>query len=124
VDWGSAYDVVLLTNILHHFDGPTCETLASKAFASLAPCGRAVTLDFIPEPDRITPPSVAVFALTMLATTAHGDAYTFAEYQQVFAKAGFLRSSSTPCRRRCSRQWCRTRAKATPGRRAIHGACR
>ncbi len=28
----------------------------------------------------------------MLATTAHGDAYTFAEYQQMFANAGFARS--------------------------------
>ena len=36
--------------------------------------------------------SAAKFALTMLATTAHGDAYTFAEYQRVFAKAGFVRS--------------------------------
>jgi hypothetical protein len=71
---------------------PACETLTAKAFASLAPGGRALTLDFIPEPDRVTPPSAAAFALTMLATTAHGDAYTFAEFQQVFAKAGFLRS--------------------------------
>ena len=53
-------------------------------------------MDFIPEPDRITPPSTAVFALTMLATTAHGDAYTFAEYQQIFARAGFLRSEFHP----------------------------
>jgi hypothetical protein len=28
----------------------------------------------------------------MLATTARGDAYTFAEYQGMFARAGFLRS--------------------------------
>jgi 2-polyprenyl-3-methyl-5-hydroxy-6-metoxy-1,4-benzoquinol methylase len=92
VEWGGLYDVVLLTNFLHHFDVPACEALAARAFAALAPGGRALTLDFIPEPDRITPPSAAVFALTMLATTARGDAYTFAEYQQVFAKAGFLRS--------------------------------
>jgi 2-polyprenyl-3-methyl-5-hydroxy-6-metoxy-1,4-benzoquinol methylase len=92
VDWGGPYDVVLLTNFLHHFDVPTCEKLAAKAFASLAHGGRALTLDFIPEPDRITPPSVASFALTMLATTARGDAYTFPEYQQMFAKAGFVRS--------------------------------
>jgi 2-polyprenyl-3-methyl-5-hydroxy-6-metoxy-1,4-benzoquinol methylase len=92
IDWGGPYDIVLLTNFFHHFDLPTCEKLAAKAFASLAPGGRAITLDFIPEPDRITPPSAAGFALTMLATTAHGDAYTFAEYQQLFAKVGFLRS--------------------------------
>ena len=92
VDWGGPYDVVLLTNFLHHFDVPTCEQLAAKAYAALAPGGRAITLEFIPEPDRITPPSTASFALVMLATTAHGDAYTFAELQAIFARAGFLRS--------------------------------
>jgi 2-polyprenyl-3-methyl-5-hydroxy-6-metoxy-1,4-benzoquinol methylase len=96
VGWGGPYDVVLLTNFLHHFDVPTCEKLTTKAFAALAPGGRAVTLDFIPEPDRITPPSVAGFALTMLATTAHGDAYTFDEFRQMFAKAGFSRSIFHP----------------------------
>jgi 2-polyprenyl-3-methyl-5-hydroxy-6-metoxy-1,4-benzoquinol methylase len=92
VDWGGPYDIVLLTNFLHHFDVPTCEQLAAKALAALAPGGRALTLEFIPEPDRISPPPTATFALTMLATTAHGDAYTFAEYQAIFARAGFQRS--------------------------------
>jgi 2-polyprenyl-3-methyl-5-hydroxy-6-metoxy-1,4-benzoquinol methylase len=92
VNWGGPYDVVLLTNFFHHFDVPSCELLAAKTYAALAPGGRALTLDFIPEPDRVSPPSAANFALTMLATTAHGDAYTFAEYQQFFGKAGFSRS--------------------------------
>jgi hypothetical protein len=87
---------VLLTNFLHHFDLPTCEQVAAKAYAALAPGGRALTLDFIPEPDRVTPLAAAKFALTMLATTAHGDAYTFPEYQRVFAKAGFVRSEFHP----------------------------
>jgi 2-polyprenyl-3-methyl-5-hydroxy-6-metoxy-1,4-benzoquinol methylase len=92
VDWGGPYDIVLLTNFLHHFDGQTCEQLAAKAYSALAPGGRALTLEFIPEHDRITPPATATFALVMLATTPHGDAYTFAEYQDVFARAGFVRS--------------------------------
>jgi 2-polyprenyl-3-methyl-5-hydroxy-6-metoxy-1,4-benzoquinol methylase len=92
VDWGGPYDIVLLTNFLHHFDVPTCDKLAAKAHAALAPGGRALTLDFIPEPDRITPPPTATFALVMLATTAQGDAYTFEEYQAMFARAGFSRS--------------------------------
>jgi 2-polyprenyl-3-methyl-5-hydroxy-6-metoxy-1,4-benzoquinol methylase len=96
VDWGGPYEIVLLTNFLHHFDLPTCEEVVAKAYAALAPGGRALTLDFIPEPDRVTPPSAATFALTMLATTPHGDAYTFAEYQRVFAKAGFERSEFHP----------------------------
>jgi 2-polyprenyl-3-methyl-5-hydroxy-6-metoxy-1,4-benzoquinol methylase len=92
VAWGGPYDIVLLTNFLHHFDIPTCEQLAAKAHAALAPGGRALSLDFIPEPDRITPPPTAAFAIVMLATTAHGDAYTFADYEAMFARAGFLRS--------------------------------
>jgi 2-polyprenyl-3-methyl-5-hydroxy-6-metoxy-1,4-benzoquinol methylase len=91
-DWGGPYDVVLLTNFLHHFDLPTCERLAAKAHAALAPGARAVTLEFIPDADRINPPATATFALTMLATTARGDAHTFAEYERVFASAGFARS--------------------------------
>ena len=92
VPWGGPYDVVLLTNFLHHFDIPTCEQLAKLAFNALAPGGRAFTLEFIPSPDRISPPPTAVFALTMLATTAKGDAYTFAEYDGIFKAAGFARS--------------------------------
>lgn len=92
VAWGGPYDIVLLTNFLHHFDVQTCEQLAAKAYAALAPGGRALTLEFIPEPDRITPPSTAGFALVMLATTARGDAYTFAELQSIFARVGFVRS--------------------------------
>lgn len=96
VAWGGPYDVVLLTNFLHHFDVPTCERLAAKAHAALAPGGRALTLEFIPEPDRVTPPATANFALVMLATTAHGDAYTFAELESIFARAGFSRSEFHP----------------------------
>ena len=91
-DWGGPYELVLLTNFFHHFDVPTCEQLAAKAHAALAPGGRALTLEFIPDADRVTPPATAGFALTMLATTARGDAYTFAEYERIFAHAGFTRS--------------------------------
>jgi SAM-dependent methyltransferase len=96
LDWGGPYDVVLLTNFLHHFDLPTCEGLAKKAFAALAPGGKALTLEFVPDADRVNPPATAGFALVMLATTAGGDAYTFAEYERVFAAAGFARSEFHP----------------------------
>lgn len=91
-EFGSGYDIVLLTNFLHHFDQSTCETLLRKVHACLAPGGRAVTLEFVPNDDRVTPPLEAAFSLTMLATTTAGDAYTFAEYEQMFSNAGFARS--------------------------------
>ena len=92
VDLGSGYDVVLLTNFLHHFDPPTCERLLGRVVHSLKPGGMAVTLEFVPNDDRVTPPAAATFALTMLATTAAGDAYTFNEYQTMFRNAGLSRS--------------------------------
>ena len=58
--------------------------------------GRAITLEFIPAADRVSPPETDGFALTMLATTARGDAYTFEEYDRVFADAGFRRSEFHP----------------------------
>jgi len=91
-DFGKDYDVILLPNFLHHFDAATCEKLMRKVHASLKAGGRAVTLEFIPEPDRVTPPTVGAFALTMLASTPAGDAYTFAEYEQIFRRAGFARN--------------------------------
>ena len=91
-DFGEGYDVVLLTNFLHHFDPPTCETLLRKVRASLADGGRALTLEFVPDDDRVTPPASAAFSLMMLASTPGGDAYTFAELERMFSNAGFARS--------------------------------
>jgi predicted nicotinamide N-methyase len=96
VPYGTSYDVVLLTNFLHHFDVPTCVRLLRRVADCLRPGGVAVTLEFVPGPDRLTPPPAARFALTMLATTASGDAYTFAEYQAMFQDAGFAGSTLHP----------------------------
>jgi SAM-dependent methyltransferase len=91
-DFGAGYDIVLLTNFLHHFDVATCEGLLKKVHAALAPRGRAVTLEFVPNDDRVTPPEAAFFSLIMLGSTPHGDAYTFTEYDRMFRNAGFVRN--------------------------------
>jgi cyclopropane fatty-acyl-phospholipid synthase-like methyltransferase len=92
VDYGTGYDIVLLTNFLHHFDKATCEVLLKKVHAALADGGRAVTLEFVPNDDRITPPQAAVFSMQMLGGTPAGDAYTFVELEQMFRNAGFSQS--------------------------------
>jgi 2-polyprenyl-3-methyl-5-hydroxy-6-metoxy-1,4-benzoquinol methylase len=92
VEYGSGYDVVLLTNFLHHFDAPTCETLLRKVHAALKPGGRAVTAEFVPNEDRVSPPVPASFSLMMLGSTPSGDAYTFKELDQMFRNAGFASS--------------------------------
>lgn len=89
VDFGGPYDAVLLTNFLHHFDPPTCVGLLKKAHAVLRPGGRAATLEFVPNEDRVSPPMPAAFSMTMLASTAAGDAYTLSELTAMYYEAGF-----------------------------------
>jgi SAM-dependent methyltransferase len=88
-DFGGGYDLVLLTNFLHHFDPPTCESLLRKVHAALKPGGRAVTLEFVPNEDRVSPPIPASFSMMMLGSTPAGDAYTFPELDSMFRRAGF-----------------------------------
>ena len=95
-DFGGGYDLVLVPNFLHHFDIPTCTTFMRKVYAALAPGGRAAIAELVPNPNRVTPPAAAAFSMMMLATTPSGDAYTFAELEQVSKDAGFARVELAP----------------------------
>lgn len=89
VDLGGPYDVVLLTNFLHHFDLPTCVRLLRKAHTALRSGGRTATLEFVPNEDRVSPPIPAAFSMTMLTSTVAGDAYTLRELTAMYHEAGF-----------------------------------
>jgi hypothetical protein len=89
VQFGGPYDAVLLTNFLHHFDVETCVGLLKKVRGSLKPGGCAATLEFVPNEDRVSPPMPAAFSMTMLTSTAAGDAYTFRELSEMHTRAGF-----------------------------------
>jgi len=96
VDYGGPYDAVLLTNFLHHFDPPTNVTLLKKVRAALKPGGRAATLEFVPNEDRVSPPMPAAFSMTMLTTTAAGDAYTLSELTDMYNQAGYSGITAHP----------------------------
>jgi ubiquinone/menaquinone biosynthesis C-methylase UbiE len=89
VDLGANYDAVLLPNFLHHFNVADCVKLLKRVHAALRPGGTVAIVEFVPNPDRISPPPSAGFSLVMLATTPEGDAYTLAEFSQMLAQAGF-----------------------------------
>jgi ubiquinone/menaquinone biosynthesis C-methylase UbiE len=89
VDFGSAYGLVLLPNFLHHFDPLTNTRLLQKVRRSMNSGGLVATIDFVPNEDRVSPPAAAAFSLTMLGSTPKGDAYSFAELDQMFRAAGF-----------------------------------
>ena len=89
VELGKDYDVVLLTNFLHHFNPETNENLLRKVRSSMKSGGRAVILEFIPNEDRVSPPGAAAFSLMMLLGTDAGDAYTQPELERMLANSGF-----------------------------------
>jgi cyclopropane fatty-acyl-phospholipid synthase-like methyltransferase len=91
-DFGTGFDVILVPNFLHHFDQPTNEGFLRKVNDALAEGGKVLTVEFVPNEDRVSPPPSAMFSLVMLAATPGGDAYTFPELRQMFENAGFARN--------------------------------
>ncbi len=96
VDFGTGYDIALMTNFLHHFDTPTCTALLKKVAGSLKPGGRIAVLEFVPNDDRVSPPAAASFAMQMLGNTPLGDAYTFKDLSAMLKAAGFATATSHP----------------------------
>jgi 2-polyprenyl-3-methyl-5-hydroxy-6-metoxy-1,4-benzoquinol methylase len=87
--FGDGYDLVLITNFLHHFSVAQNTAFLQKVAAALKPSGQVAIVEFVPNPDRVTPPMAARFSLTMLAGTPEGDAYTLAELTSMLEAAGF-----------------------------------
>jgi SAM-dependent methyltransferase len=92
VQFGKDYDLALITGFLHHFDQAAIETLLRKVYSALKPGGAAVTVEFVPNEDRVTPTIPAAFSMVMLGSTRAGDAYPFSEYERMFRAAGFSSS--------------------------------
>jgi ubiquinone/menaquinone biosynthesis C-methylase UbiE len=89
--FGGPYDLVLTANFAHHLDESENIRLFRKSRAALKPAGQMVVIDFVLHPDRVSPLPDASFALTLLATSAHGNLYTFREYSNMLRTAGFRR---------------------------------
>jgi 2-polyprenyl-3-methyl-5-hydroxy-6-metoxy-1,4-benzoquinol methylase len=96
VDFGGPYDMVLVTNFYHHFNRESCERLMRRIHSALTPGGRCVTVEFVPNDDRVSPPTAAAFSMMMLGVTPEGEAYPFSEYDSMFRGAGFGSSTVQP----------------------------
>ncbi len=88
-DLGTGYDLVLVTNLFHHFSIDENIPLMKRFHTALRPGGRMMILEMVPNEDRLTPPVAASFAMMMLASTVSGDAYTMTQYGQMLDAAGF-----------------------------------
>lgn len=89
--FGSGYDLVLLSAIVHMNDAGQNQRLIARAAAALNPGGQLVVQDFIMRPDRTRPAAGAFFALNMLVATARGDSYTASEIGSWMRAAGLQR---------------------------------
>jgi ubiquinone/menaquinone biosynthesis C-methylase UbiE len=89
VPYGKGYGVVLVPNFLHHFDREAIRIVLKKIHGALAPGGRVVVVEFVPNDDRVSPPVAAGFVLNVLANTRGGDAYSLSEYRAMFQETGF-----------------------------------
>ena len=88
-DFGTGFDLVLISAICHMLSEDENRALVAKTHAALGAGGRMVISDFILDPDRDGPRMAAMFALNMLVGTRHGNTYTEAEYAAWMRDAGF-----------------------------------
>lgn len=89
ISFGTDFDLVLVPNLVHHWDKPTIGRFLKKVHAALAPNGTVAIVEFITNEDRVTPPAPAAFVMNMLANTEAGDVYTAREMKEMLREAGF-----------------------------------
>jgi predicted O-methyltransferase YrrM len=88
--FGSGYDAVLLSGMMHRETGDTCRRLLQKAFDALEPGGLVVVSDvFFQTDQKRTPPFAIYFALNMMLTSTEGSAHAKTEMERWVAEAGF-----------------------------------
>ncbi|HPS03575.1 MAG TPA: methyltransferase [Candidatus Sumerlaeota bacterium] len=88
-DFGTGYDVILVSNIIHMIGPEGNRALVRKCYDALVPGGLLVIKDFFVADDYSTPPHALIFALNMLVNTPEGDTYTVKEVGEWTRAAGF-----------------------------------
>ena len=87
-DFGSGYDLVFMSAIVHINSPEENRRLMRRAFESLNPGGRIVIQDHLIDEDRTSPPRGVIFAINMLVNTPGGDSYTEGEMRGWLLDAG------------------------------------
>jgi ubiquinone/menaquinone biosynthesis C-methylase UbiE len=94
--FGGPYDIVIASHVFHHFNPADCVALMKKIRAALAPGGRLVIQEFVPDEERATNAQALMFAVTMLVWTREGDAYCRSDYGKWLKEAGFRKTTFHP----------------------------
>ncbi len=90
-DFGSGYDVALLSGMMHRETPESCQLLLKKAFAALDPGGLVMVSDvFFDDDSKTSPPFATFFALNMMLTAEHGTCHARTEMAAWMKTAGFV----------------------------------
>jgi C-methyltransferase len=90
VPLGGPYDVIMITNVLHHFAEDRGCTLLSRARAVLRPGGKLAVVGITTaEGAPAADPQPHLFSILMLVWTAQGEVHTVAGYRRMMKAAGF-----------------------------------
>jgi 2-polyprenyl-3-methyl-5-hydroxy-6-metoxy-1,4-benzoquinol methylase len=88
---GGPYDLVLITNVLHHFSVAKGEELLRRAADVTRPGGKVAVVGFVTDKDhsQVADRQAHMFALLMLAWTAEGEVHTADDYRRMLGSAGY-----------------------------------
>jgi SAM-dependent methyltransferase len=90
VPLGGPYDLVLITNVLHHFSEERGTELLRRASQALVPQGKVVLVGFtVEQGPPAADPAPHLFSILMLVWTFAGEVHPVAAYQRMLWEAGF-----------------------------------
>jgi predicted O-methyltransferase YrrM len=82
-------DLAWISAIVHQHAREDSRELFTKVHDALSSGGRIMIRDVVMEPDRISPPEGALFAVNMLVATASGGTFTMNEFTEDLEASGF-----------------------------------
>lgn len=90
VEFGGPYDVVMITNVLHHFNRERGTELLERAAHVLPPGGKLVVVGFTVG-DEVVPADAAahLFSILMLVWTMAGEVHSATSYESMLTGTGF-----------------------------------
>ena len=89
--FGSGFDAVLLSGMMHRETADTCRMLLRKSFEAMEPGGLAVVSDVYFDDDaKNSPPFALSFAINMMLTSHEGSAHAKTEMARWLGDVGFV----------------------------------
>ncbi|MDR0345553.1 MAG: methyltransferase domain-containing protein [Nocardiopsaceae bacterium] len=90
LDLGGPYDVVMITNVLHHFSERRASELLRRAAGSMTDDGRIALVGFtISDAPPAAEAAAHLFSILMLIWTSEGEVHTESAYERMLVGAGF-----------------------------------